>query len=59
MEASSQIQNLLCLLLLHLCNSFFHYLTLDQVGPRSEPQTETEGTGSVKEFSQNGLQALA
>ena len=31
MEASSQIQNLLCLLLLHLCSSFFHYLTLDQV----------------------------
>ena len=44
MEASSQIQNLLCLLLLHLCSSFFHYLTLNQVGPRSEPQTETEGT---------------
>ena len=37
MEASSQTQNLLCLLLLHLCSSFFHYLTLDQVGPRSEP----------------------
>ena len=31
MEASSQIQNLLCLLLLHLCSSFFHYLTLNQV----------------------------
>ena len=31
MEASSQIQNLLCLLLLHLCSSFFHYLTLYQV----------------------------
>ena len=30
MEASSQIQNLLCLLLLHLCSSFFHYLTLNQ-----------------------------
>lgn len=44
MEASSQIQNLLCLLLLHLCSSFFHYLTLYQVGPRSEPQTETEET---------------
>ena len=29
MEASSQIQNLLCLLLLHLCSSFFHYLTLE------------------------------
>lgn len=44
MEASSQIQNLLCLSLLHLCSSFFHYLTLNQVGPRSEPQTETEET---------------
>ena len=44
MEASSQIQNLLCLSLLHPCGSFFIYLTLDQVGPRSEPQTETEGT---------------
>ena len=44
MEASSQIQNLLCLSLLHLCGSFFHYLTLDQVGPTSEPQTETEET---------------
>ena len=31
MEASSQIQNLLCLSLLHLCSSFFHYLTLNQV----------------------------
>ena len=31
MEASSQIQNLLRLLLLHLCSSFFHYLTLNQV----------------------------
>ena len=31
MEASSQIQNLLCLLLVHLCSSFFHYLTLSQV----------------------------
>lgn len=31
MEAPSQIQNLLCLLLLHLCSSFFHYLTLNQV----------------------------
>ena len=31
MEVSSQIQNLLCLLLLHLCSSFFHYLTLNQV----------------------------
>ena len=27
MEASSQIQNLLRLSLLHLCGSFFHYLT--------------------------------
>lgn len=44
MEASSQIQNFLCLLLLHLCSSFFHYLTLNQVGPKSEPQTETEET---------------
>lgn len=44
MEALSQIQNPLCLLLLHLCSSFFHYLTLDQVGPRLEPQTETEET---------------
>ena len=34
----------LCLSLLHLCSSFFHYLTLNQVGPRSEPQTETEET---------------
>lgn len=24
--------------------AFFHYLTLDQVGPTSEPQTETEET---------------
>lgn len=44
MEASSQVQNLLCLSLLHLCSSFFHYLTLDQVGPRSESWTETEET---------------
>ena len=44
MEASSQIQNLLCLSLLHLCSSFFHYLTLDQVGLKSELQTETEET---------------
>lgn len=43
MEASSQIQNLLCLSLLRLCSSFFHYLTLDKVGPRSEPQTENGG----------------
>ena len=44
MEASSQIQIFLCLLLLHLCGSFFHYLTLDQVGPKSKTQTETEET---------------
>lgn len=44
MEASSQIQSFLCLLLLQLCSSFFIYLTLDQVDPKSEPQTETEET---------------
>ena len=42
MEASIQIQNLLVSVI--VASVFFHYLTLDQVGPKSEPQTETEET---------------
>ena len=44
MYGTAGIPDIIACILLHLCSSFFHYLTLNQVGPRSEPQTETGGT---------------
>ena len=44
MEASSQIQNLLVSVVGASVEQLFYYLTLEQIGPKSEPQPETEET---------------